>query len=31
LSIDEINHVDYVIFHVFAKCKIFDKPPINFE
>lgn len=31
LSIDEINHVDYVIFHVFAKCKIFDKPPIDFE
>lgn len=31
LSIDEINHVDYVIFHVFVKCKIFDKPPISFE
>ncbi len=30
LSLDEINHVNFLIFHVFAKCKIFVKPPIDY-
>lgn len=30
LTFEDICHIDYVIFHVFAKCGIFDKPPINF-
>jgi len=28
LSLEEISHADSVIFHVFAKCEIFSKPPI---
>lgn len=27
LSLEEISHAESVIFHVFAKCEIFDKPP----
>ena len=30
LKVEDIAHIDYVIFHVFAKCGIFDKPPIDF-
>lgn len=30
LKVEDIGHVDYVIFHVFAKCGIFDKPPTDF-
>ena len=30
LSLDEIDHIDFVIFHVFVKCEIFDKPPPEF-
>lgn len=29
LDLDELNAIDYVIFYVFAECKIFDKPPIK--
>lgn len=30
LNLDEIEHIDFVIFHVFVKCEIFDKPPLGF-
>lgn len=29
ITLEELQAVDYVIFYVFAECKIFDKPPIK--
>lgn len=30
LSPEDLNHVGFVVYYVFASCRIFDKPPKNF-